>query len=262
MSKNITDINILLGFRNVKNSVMTNRTIMVAELEKLLTYNNSSLMDFQQYMDAIINENCLHKATENNKNYTAKHLQNLYGLDPSNLVFRGLKFFYDKESCALPLLASLAAYSRDSIFNISFSYIQNLPIGALSRNDDFILFIEKQYPGRFSDKMLLSLVQNLHSSWTQSGHLTGKMKKIRQNLPDCHTAVCYALFLGSIKGIRGQNLFFSEYVNLLEYGYEKSLELAKESAAQGFINMKCIGDVIEVRFPGIITEKELEQISE
>jgi hypothetical protein len=45
--------------------------------------------------------------------------------------------------------------------------------------------------------------QNAGSSWQQSGHLRGKLNKVRQRANSRPVAVAYALILGHLCGERG-----------------------------------------------------------
>lgn len=71
-----------------------------------------------------------------------------------------------------------------------------------------------------------------------------------------------ALLLGDLKGARGEVLLETEYVKLLDCSTGKVVELVEEASRRGWIAFKRIGKIIEVGFPRLINEKELEQIDE
>lgn len=52
--------------------------------------------------------------------------------------------------------------------------------------------------------MLSAIARNASSSWTQSGHLTGRQKKIRTQPIVTVGSVAYALALGYLEGDRCQ----------------------------------------------------------
>ncbi|MFO7494824.1 MAG: hypothetical protein R6X05_04225, partial [Desulfobacterales bacterium] len=57
-------------------------------------------------------------------------------------------------------------------------------------------YLDDQEPGRFSAATLKSAAQNIRSSWTQSAHLSGRIKKIRIKAVATPGAAAYALLLG------------------------------------------------------------------
>ncbi|MBF9018895.1 MULTISPECIES: hypothetical protein [unclassified Oceanispirochaeta] len=254
--------NIKRGFKYEQGSVLTKRTIMTGDLQILLEYEDNLKASKDDFKIAVMEHNCLQKRTESNRRYTLNYLQNLYSLDLNNLIFLGMRSFLEKDRKSFPLIAGLTAFCRDSIYTDSFPFIKKLVFGEQSNKTDFEQFIENVYPGRFSEKMLQSLVRNLQSSWTQSGHLQGRNNKIRTEIEPTTAAVAYALFLGYLKGIRGQNLFLSEYITFLDCGYEKAIEYTETASMRGWLDLNKVGDVIEVRFPGIISDLELEGINE
>jgi hypothetical protein len=72
--------------------------------------------------------------------------------------------------------------------------------------------------------------------------------------------VSYALFLGYLNGVRGEALFHTEYAKLLDCSMERAIELAEDASRQGWIVFKRVGTVIEVLFPNLLTEEEMEWI--
>ena len=66
-----------------------------------------------RYRHAIVDENLLGKATRSTRLKAARHLTNLYALDPSKTVFRLLRHFWAADQRGRPMLAYLAASARD-----------------------------------------------------------------------------------------------------------------------------------------------------
>lgn len=56
-------------------------------------------------------------------NVTFRHLADLYTPDPSLLVFRALRFFWQRDLDGHPLLVALCAYSRDPIFQAAAPFV-------------------------------------------------------------------------------------------------------------------------------------------
>ncbi|MHA2067751.1 MAG: hypothetical protein ACXABY_25595 [Candidatus Thorarchaeota archaeon] len=123
-------------------------------------------------------------------------------------------------------------------------------------------YLEKQFPGRFSKATLKSTAQNLASTWTQSGHLTGRVKKRRSRATATAGSVAYALFLAFLTGARGETLFQTDYAKLLDCSFEIAAEFAESASRKGWIVFKHISNVFEVLFPNLLTQQEMEWIRE
>jgi hypothetical protein len=120
------------------------------------------------------------------------------------------------------------------------------------------VFLENLAPGRYSPGKLASNAKNLNATWTQSGHLKGKSNKTRARANPTAGSVSYAVLLGYLTGVRGQSLFQTEYTKLLDCTFDTAIELAEEASRKGWIVFKRVGDVIEVLFPNLINQEEME----
>lgn len=250
------------GFKNERGSAHSSRTIMLNELEILLSYLNRPNTQKSDYLHAIDDENCLGKRSGKAKILTFRDLVSLYSLDTSVLLFRALLFFWDRDLDGRPLLAMLCAYSRDSILRSSASFILKAQEGMTISRESLEEFIDEIEPGRFSPGTLKSTSQNINSSWTKAGHLVGKVRKIRSRALATPGAVSYALLLGYLTGARGESLFQTEYTKLLDCSFERALSLAEDASRRGWITFKRVGNVIEVMFPNLITAEEMEWVRE
>jgi len=123
-------------------------------------------------------------------------------------------------------------------------------------------YLDKKNPGRFSRATLRSTAQNLASSWTQAGHLAGRVKKTRCRATATAGAAAYALLLGFLAGARGETLFRTDYAKVLDCSFDRATELAESASRKGWIIFKRVGNVIEVLFPALLTEEEKEWIRE
>jgi hypothetical protein len=128
--------------------------------------------------------------------------------------------------------------------------------GTSFERDQLESFIDQQQPGRFSESTLKSTVRNLAGTWTQSGHLHGHTKKERSHATPTPAAVAMALLLGFVRGNRGQLLFESDLIKLLDCSATQGMELAESAGEKGWINFKRIGSIMEVDFPRLLTEEE------
>ena len=140
--------------------------------------------------------------------------------------------------------------------------ILKAPEGSVITRESVEELIDSLEPGRFSKATLKSTAQNINSSWTKSGHLTGRNKKIRNRAAPTAGSAAYALLLGYLAGARGQGLFRTEYTKLLDCSRETTIELAEQASRRGWITYKRVGDVIEVLFPNLINQQEQEWLRE
>ena len=224
----------------------------------LLAYVNNPEAGKADYFRAVDEENCLGKRSGKTRLLTYRHLTELYGLDPAMTLFRSLLFFWYRDPGGQPLMALLCAYAREGLLRATAPFILNFTPGTPVAREALEAYIDELEPGRFSPATLKSTAQNLNSSWTKSGHLRGRKNKIRSTAKATAGSASYALLLGYLAGIRGQSLFNSEYVKLLDCPGEYALELAEEASRRGWITINRIGEVIEVLFPKIIRTGEME----
>ncbi|WNZ28444.1 MAG: hypothetical protein IAX21_07185 [Candidatus Bathyarchaeota archaeon] len=251
------------GFRFEKGNTHAARSMMLQELQSLLSCVHNPSASKSDYRRAIIEENCLGKRSEKSRKITSMHLGFLYALDPEVTIFRVLRYFWDRDVKGRPLLALLSAYSRDGLVRTSAPLVLPLVEGETFRRDALEEYIYKQYPNRFSEASLKSVVRNLAATWTKSGHLVEKNgKKIRSKALATPGLVSFALLLGYLVGARGEALFTTEFAKLLDCSPARSIELAEEASRRGWIVFKRIGKVMEVQFANLLTAQEREWIYE
>lgn len=251
-----------LGFSYERGGVHTARTMMLAELRALLSFVDAADAARADYLDAIQTANCLGKRSGKTRTLTFWHLANLYALDPSLLVFRALRFFWQRDVDGQPLLAALCAYSRDPLLRATAPFVLGFHDGTTVTREAMQEFIDAQEPGRFSKATLKSAAQNINSSWTQSGHLSGRVRKVRARAVATPGTVSLALLLGYVSGLRGKSLFESDFTRILDSSFEKTIELAEDASRRGWISLKRVGQVVEVLFPNLITAQEMEWLRE
>lgn len=250
------------GFSFERGSAHTSRTMMLEELRVLLAYIDYPEADKSVYRQAIDDENCLSKRSGKTRILTYRHLVDLYSLDRTNVLFRALLYFWNRDIDGQPLLALLCTYARDSIFRSTAPFILKFSEGATITRESLEEFIDNQEPGRFSKATLKSTAQNINSTWAKSGHLVGRARKVRSRANPTAGSVSYALLLGYLSGVRGQALFQTEYAKLLDCPVHKAIELAEEASRKGWVVFKRVGDVIEVLFPNLINQEEMEWLRE
>jgi len=249
-----------VGFSFERGGAHVSRTIMLDELISLFEYVDGLCATKDQYAKAIIDDNCLGKRSVKTRNLTFRHLVDLYGLNLQDALFRAMLFFWQRDIEGRPLISLLAAYARDSILRSATKFILESPEGSIITRESLEQLLDNCEPARFSAATLKSTAQNINSSFTKSGHLHGKAKKVRIRARATGGSVSYALFLGYLCGARGKALFETEFFKVLDCSFERAVELAVEASRKGWIITKRIGAVIEVLFPNLIKPEELERI--
>ena len=236
--------------------------MMLDELGMLMDGTPADQRGLERFRRAIESENILNKRSAKTRALTLRHLADLYALDPEQLVFRGLSYFWDRDEQGRPLLALCASYARDALLAQIAPEVLKSGVGATVTRESVESTIEARNPGRFSPATRKSVAQNINSTLTQSGHLGGRVKKTRTQAEPSAGSVAYALLLGFASGARGSELFRSPYMLLQDVPAERAMELADEASRKGWITFKRVGDVMEAAFPRILTADELKAIHE
>jgi hypothetical protein len=250
------------GFKFNKGGTHTGRTMMLDELSLLLSYVNDPDASRADYISAIVEDNCLAKRSVQNRKLTAKYLTELYALNLEFPIFRVLLYFWKRDEEARPLLALLCAFARDPLLRMSMPFIFNHREGRIVSRVHLEEYIEERFPGRFSKNTLSSVAQNINATWTQSGHLKGRSKKIRAKARATPGAVAYAFFLAYLTGGRGKTLLHTEYARLLDSREDILLDLASGASRRGWIIFNRVADVLEIRFPNQLTTTEVGWVHE
>lgn len=250
------------GFSSETGGAHIARTMMLDELTALLSYVPNPEAEKAEYSHAINEENCLGKRSGRSRQISYRHLASLYGLDSSQVLFRALRYFWDRDEVGRPQIALLSAYVRDAILRSTAPFILGLPEGTTISREATEEYIESSMPERFSKATLKSTAQNVNGTWTKAGHLVGRIQKQRTPIEATAGGVAYALLLGYLMGIRGSSLFKTQYIKLLDCSFEKAIERAEEASRRGWVIFKRVGDVMEVQFPNLITNQEMEWLRE
>ena len=249
----------LWGFRFGERGTHTSRTIMLDELSQLLDAapGEASRRDYAQ---AVMEGNCLGKRTAATRKLSLQRLTELYGLDARLLLFRVLKRLWGRHASSRPLLALLLALARDPLLRATARAVVATPfgheLGRQAMKDALSGIVE----GRLNDATLDKVVRNASSSWTQSGHLRGRGRKIRQRVAATPAAVAYALVLGFALGRRGRLLFETPWAEVLDAPPGELVEVAVDARRLGLVDLKQSGRMIDVSFPAMLTGRERELI--
>jgi len=95
---------------------------MLDELTHLFSYTQEAKTCRENYLKAILEDNCLGKRSGRTRSLSARHLVDLYALDPDITIFKAFLYFWNRDKYSRPLLALLSSIARDSILRSSIPY--------------------------------------------------------------------------------------------------------------------------------------------
>ena len=144
------------------------------------------------------------------------------------------------------MLALLCALAREPLLRDTASVVLSAPQGTALRWPELAESLAAQHPGRYSPKMLKSLAQNCISSWTQAGHLKGKVAKRRSLAEPTAQTAAYAALLGSLAGFGGPALLASPWMRVLDRPEADLLSLLRRAEAAGLVQLRAGGGVIQL----------------
>lgn len=243
----IPDAALRHGFSNARSGVVTSRTLMLADLQRLLDAL-APIASVEDVRSAVVDDNVLRKPTDATRRKSFHYSVDRFILDPRVTMFRALQLMWPMDAASQPLLAMLIASSRDPLIRASTEAVLGTEIGALVLPDNLSRTVRDAFPGQYTEKTLKSTGENLASTWQQSGHLAGRAKK-RRARPECRpVAVAYALLLGYLCGVRGNALFDTFWTSLLDAPSLEVREQAAEASQLGWIEYRQAGGVTEVGF--------------
>lgn len=224
------------------------RTMMLAELESvLLAVPSGSVAG--EYRDAILLRNVLAKETESTRQKSLRHLRELYALDESVSVFALLRKLMAFHPASLPLLALQVAWARDPLFRATTAPILKASEGDRVDAEGLAQAVGTVFPKHYSEVSRDNIARNAASSWTQSGHLAGRARKIRSRVKPTAVAVTLALLLGNVAGFHGPVIFSNPWCRLLDLTADQARTRAREAHRAGLLNLRAVGEVVELNFP-------------
>lgn len=240
-----------MSFTRGSVSTHASRTMMLSEFELLLGAV-PAVDSADDYRRAILDDNVLLKKSDSTRRKSLRHLRELYVLDGEDMLFAALKGLYDHDPASLPLLALLTAVARDDLLRSTASLILETPVGAELNTADFSRAVADVFPDRFTPVTLESVGQRTASTWTQSGHLKGRVRKVRARAAVSVGAVVYALMLGHLSGARGLPLYETLWARLLDVPPNDIDALAFAASQRGLLEYRRMGDVAEFGFSKLL----------
>jgi len=234
---------------------------MLTELQALLAAlpADATRDDYEQ---AITEDNVLGKKTASTRRLTVKRIRELYALDPTMPLFRLLRHLWEFDAAGRPLLACLCANARDPLLRITAPAVLDVQEGEPYSKEQTIALLAEGTGDRFNPATVDKIARNTSSSWTQSGHLKGRVRKVRTRAKATPAATAYALVLGFMTGARGEMLYTTYWAQLLDARSSQIDTLAFEASRRGWLDYRRVGSVVEVTFPDLLTSSEMEMIRE
>jgi hypothetical protein len=234
---------------------------MLAELTTLLASVPASASKTER-RSSVVSENVLGKKTTSTRKSTAQRLSELYALDPSVPLFRLLQVFWKSDPASQPLLSLLCASARDPLLRITAGPVLQARQGDIVAKKHFEEAVSRQAGDHFTPSTLQTIARNAASSWTQSGHLSGR--RVKKKSTPCVTAAntAYALLLGFLCGARGALLFHTFWANLLEAPEHRLHEFARQASSWGWLTYRGVGTTVEIDFSCLLTSQERDMLGE
>ena len=216
---------------------------MVAEFARLLESGAAADFDFRA---AILEDNLLGKATASGRASVFRNLSSLYGLADAPPLNQALFALARENHDGRTLLALLVALARDPLLRQPAQTVAEATVGQSVHWSDLAAAISATNPGRFSEKMLRSLAQNCASTWTQTGHLQGKVAKTRQRISASAPVVAFAALIATVCGFSGPAILSSAWFKILDLSPDAALDALRAAEARGLARVRAAGDMIEI----------------
>jgi hypothetical protein len=235
------------GLRPHAGGTHTSRTIMLAELSTLLAIEPEP-SDRAGYAELIILDNRLGKQTAATRRLSYTRLGELYALDPLVPLFRILRRLWRLDETGRPLLALLAGLARDPLLLATAPAILRLGPDEEMRRDAVRPALADAVGDRLSAAVLDKVLRNTGSSWTQSGHLVGRVFKRRRQVTATPATVALALWIACRAGFSDTEAFQSGWVRALDLEQPRALHLAGEARRLRLLDMDIAENVVTLDF--------------
>jgi hypothetical protein len=241
-----------LGFRFAPGGAHLSKTMMLAELTAVLDRFPDG--DVAAVERSVVIENLLGKQTGTARRLALSRLNTLYGIvKPRPIQIAALRL-WPLNVVGRPLLAILCALAREPLLRQSAEPVLGAVTGASVRWPDIAAAIAAEYPDRYSPKMMNSLARNCASSWTQSGHLQGRVHKRRCLAQPSAETAAFAALLGTLAGFGGPALLRSPWMRLLDRPEADLLSLLRRAESSGLARVRAGGGVVQIDVCGPLAQ--------
>jgi hypothetical protein len=208
------------------------------------------------YISAIQEDNCLGKRTAATRKLSSQRLSELYALDPEVPLFRVMRRCWYADRDGQAVLALLLALARDPLLRVTAPPVLRMRSGEELARQQMTDTLNRAVGSRLNESTLDKVVRNAASSWTQSGHLKGRGRKVRQSVAPTAATTAFALLLGYLAGTRGVALFETLWAQVLDAPPGELMHLAMDARRLGFLDMSQSGGVIDVAFSRLLAADE------
>ena len=261
---NMDEIAEFFGLKDGVSGPHTSRTMMSDELGMLLAHFNEpdSAQSLTDYEHAIVDDNILTKPTQATRKASLRFLRELYSLDQSVPLFRALRKLWKLDESSHPLIAMLSAYGRDPTLRAAAPVILSTPVDSEVSRTQLSRAIKEFCDETMADSTIDKIVRNAGSSFTQSGHLYGRVRKVRILVKPTPTAITFALLLAYAAGTRGKRLLSSEFVRLIDADEDTARARAIEARKLGLIELRENSNAFDIGFAPLIGERDWRRLNE
>jgi hypothetical protein len=218
--------------------------MMLAELRHVLETEAQPTND--RLRSLVLDQNVLQKRTGSARRLSLRHLEELYGLGALQPISRAMIALWPRAGEGHPMLALLGALAREVLLRKSAKIVLAAPAGAHVHAADLAQSFEERHSGHYTAKMLAKISRNCASSWTQSGHLKGRVRKVRSRPEVSPAAAAYAALLGSLAGFGAPALLASPWFAVLDRSEAEVLALLRKAEGEGLLRLRAGGDVVEI----------------
>jgi len=240
-----TPATVKAGLRFGRKGTHTSRTMMLAEFEELLRAIPAGASR-ERYATAVIEDNVLGKATEATRKLTSQRLGELYALDPQLPLFRALRRVWQQDEPGRPICALLCALARDPLLRSTARPVLDLPEGAELIRGTLLGAIRSAVGDRLNESVMDKVARNAASTWCQSGHLEGRVRKLRLRASPTPGALALALWLGTLEGLAGEQLLASRWARVFDRSPRELEPVALRAKQLGLISASIGGGTIEI----------------
>lgn len=252
MRTELPDCALGVGFMNQPAGTHTSRTIMLSELRRLMD-TAGDRATYGDYRALVVESNVTGKSTFSTRQKTLRHLRELYALSGEVALFGALRSLWSGSPKGQPMLALLCCVARDPLLRATADSVLQTPEGAELTSEVLANAIEAVFPGRLRPDTLARTGRNCLSSWTQSGHLRGRARKIRDVATTTPESTAYSLLLGYLCGVRGDMLFRTLWTRLTDAPEHVLRGQAEQAGRLGYLDYRHAGGLTEVTFTQLLS---------
>lgn len=243
------------GFRWGSKGTHTSRTIMLDELRAVFGACGANATR-TEYLAAIQDDNCLGKRTTSTRKLSGQRLSELYALDPDVPLFVAMRICWYADPEGQPLIAILMSLARDPLLRSTAATVLDMRAGEELARQRFTDAIDHVVGSRLNEETVDKVVRNTASSWTQSGHFTGRGRKIRRRVAATAASTAFALLIGYVTGTRGAPLFESLWARVLDASNTELVQLAADARRLGLLDFTHSGGIIDLGFSRLLPRAE------